>query len=515
MTSIPLERLYDLLMQFAADYAVCTLDPEGRISSWSEGAHRMLGYSAEDIIGQPVSRFYGPEDISAGLPLKALAIARSAGRYEAEGWRLRRDGTRFWAHVVLESVHDEAGQLAGYAKVTRDITERLESEKSLQETREQLLQSQKLDALGQMTSGIAHDFNNLLQAILGAVQMAQRHIARDNIARAQRLLKDAVSTSERAASLTHRLLAFSRHQPLRPQVCDLNGLLRSTEEILRRMLGKEILIDLELNPDLPATLCDPNQFENAILNLALNARDAMPDGGTLTIATRCCTAAEGTKSQPAGEYVCVCVTDTGVGMPPEIASRVFDPFFTTKPQGQGTGLGLSMVYGFAKQSQGWVKISSEVGKGTTVELCLPKTSLPSTEEGSRSNHARTSTAPSQMLVLVAEDESVIRDLVLTVLTEWDYRTLEASDGMQALEYFRAGHRIDLLVSDIGLPKLNGLQLAEAARALRPDLKVLFMTGYADSDKISQIERLSSGTVLLHKPFDIDMLVGKISQLLQA
>jgi len=515
MTSIPPERLYDALTRFAADCSVCTLDVEGRVASWYEGARRIMGYEAPEILGQPIARFYSPEDLDAGLPSKALAVARSAGRYEVEAWRLRRNGGRFWAHVVVEAVRDDAGELLGYVKITRDITERVENEKRLQETREQLLQSQKLDALGQMTSGIAHDFNNLLQAILGAIQMAQRHIARDNIARAQRLLKDAVATSERAASLTHRLLAFSRHQPLRPKVSDLNERLRSTEEILRRMMGKKIQVDFELAPQLPATLCDPNQFENAILNLALNARDAMPEGGRLTIATRCCAAGEDAQAQATGRYVCVCVTDTGVGMPPEVVSRAFDPFFTTKPQGQGTGLGLSMVYGFAKQSEGWVKISSEVGRGTVVELCLPETTLPCRTDEARTYSARPSATPSQMLVLVAEDEPVIRNLVLTVLTEWDYRTLEAADGVQALEYFRAGHRIDLLVSDIGLPKLNGLQLVEAARVLRPDLKVLFMTGYADSDKISEIERQSPGTQLLHKPFDIDMLVGKIGQLLQS
>jgi PAS domain S-box-containing protein len=364
LAALETERRFRLLVQGVTDYAIFMLDPEGTVTNWNTGAQHIKGYTADEIVGQHFSRFYTPEDREAGVPWKALQTAEREGRFAAEGWRQRKDGSRFWANVVIDAIHDENGALLGFAKVTRDLTERREAELELQRSQAALFQSQKMEAVGQLTGGLAHDFNNLLMGIAGSLDLMKARLAQGRINEVERYITAAQGAASRAATLTHRLLAFSRRQMLEPKAINGNRLVSDMEELVRRTVGPAITIETVLAAGLWPCFCDPNQLENAILNLCLNARDAMPDGGRMTIETANTWVDQTSaieRDMPRGQYVAICVSDTGTGMPPEVAARAFDPFFTTKPTGKGTGLGLSMIYGFARQSGGQVRIYSEVG----------------------------------------------------------------------------------------------------------------------------------------------------------
>ena len=343
-----------------------------------------------------------------------------------------------------------------------------------------------MEAVGQLTGGIAHDFNNLLTGIVGSLDLLQTRLNQGRTENVARYINAAMTSANRAAALTHRLLAFARRQPLIPKSVDVNQLVVSLEDLLRRTIGETIDLEIAASDGLWDTLCDPNQLESALLNLAINARDAMPDGGKLTIATTNARIDSITADTPAlapGDYICIDVTDTGVGMSAEVAARAFDPFFTTKPIGQGTGLGLSMIYGFARQSNGHATIDSKLGQGTSVKLYLPRhqgDALSNTPQRSGPEHAATGET-----VLVVEDEPVVRGVILEMLRDQGYRTLEAVDGPSGLRILRRDERIDLLVTDVGLPGMNGRQLADQARETRPDLKILFITGYAESVAIAK------------------------------
>ncbi|MDQ2801730.1 MAG: response regulator, partial [Pseudomonadota bacterium] len=381
-----------------------------------------------------------------------------------------------------------------------------------------LRQSQKMEAVGQLTGGIAHDFNNLLQGITGSLELVQRRITQGRTGELERLISGATISANRATALTHRLLAFSRRQPLDPRPVKANPLVASMEDLLRRTMGEAIRLDLMLAGGLFLTLCDPNQLESAVLNLVINARDAMPDGGTLTIET--CNAhldssyAAFVRGVNPGQYVCISVTDTGTGMAPDVIEHAFDPFFTTKPIGHGTGLGLSMIYGFALQSEGHCKIYSEVGQGTTVKLYLPRYLGEAAEDGPVPGLTEAHEAEEGEVVLVVEDEPVVRGLVIEVLRDLGYRAMEAVDGPSGLELLRSRQRIDLLVTDIGLPGLNGRQMADGARERRPDLKVLFMTGYAENAAIGN-GFLEPGMAIVTKPFAMEALATRIRGMIEA
>ncbi|WP_109156557.1 PAS domain-containing sensor histidine kinase, partial [Azospirillum sp. TSH7] len=369
------ERQFRLLVQSVVDYAIFMLDPTGVIRSWNAGAARMKGYAADEIIGRHFSSFYTPEDRAAGMPQRALATALSEGKFEAEGWRLRKDGTRFWASVVIDPIRDETGALRGFAKVTRDITERRKAQQALDEAREALAQAQKMEAVGQLTGGVAHDFNNLLQAISSSLELIEQRLSdgRTDVAPFAATARAAV---DRAATLTRRLLAFARRQPLKPERADLNLLVVGLWDLLGRSVGEEIRLERRLAEPLWPVHADVNQIESALLNLVINARDAMPDGGSVTVETanaslRPADLANEPGVEP-GDYAVLTVRDSGTGMPPDVLARVFEPFFTTKPIGQGTGLGLSQLYGFARQSGGFVRIDSALGRGTAVHLHLPR-----------------------------------------------------------------------------------------------------------------------------------------------
>jgi CheY-like chemotaxis protein len=380
-----------------------------------------------------------------------------------------------------------------------------------------LRQAHKMEAVGQLTGGIAHDFNNLLAGIVGSLELIQRRVREGRVDTVERFANAAMSSAQRAAALTHRLLAFARRQPLDPRAVDANRLIASMEDLLRRTLGPAIETELVMDAALWRTLCDPNQLESALLNLAINSRDAMPDGGRLVIESANVELGASQAAALGGlvprDYVTVAVSDSGTGMAPDVISRAFDPFFTTKPLGQGTGLGLSMVYGFAKQSDGHVSISSEEGRGTKVTLYLPRHDGRADESEETGGSDAAIPALHQERLLVVEDDTVVRELVVEVLRDLGYAPLQASDGKSGLRVLEAAGTIDLLVTDIGLPGLNGRQLADAARERRPDLKVLFITGYAESAAMAG-GFLAPGMEMLTKPFAADALARKVTAMLK-
>ena len=517
LAALETERRFRLLVQGVTDYAIYMLDPNGHVTNWNAGAARIKGYSEQEILGEHFSRFYAPEDIDSRLPWNALEKARREGRYEAEGWRVRKDGTRFWAGVVVDAIYDETGTLIGFAKITRDLTERRAAQLELERSREQLFQSQKMEAIGQLTGGLAHDFNNLLTGISGSLELLRARIAQGRLRDLDRYITSAQSATSRAAALTHRLLAYARRQTLDARPIDGNRLIAGMEDMLRRTVGPEIELETVLSPSLWPTQCDPNQLETAILNLCINARDAMPDGGRLTIETQNSWIDERSvedRDLQAGQYVAICVTDTGSGMTPEVLARAFDPFYTTKPLGQGTGLGLSMVYGFARQSNGQVRIHSAPGQGTTVRIYLPRHFGEAEEETEPPQFETVSRGGAGETVLIVDDEPTVRTLIAEVLEELRYAAIEAADGNSGLKVLNSDVRIDLLITDVGLPGgMNGRQMADAAREKRPALKVLFITGYAENAAIGNGD-LQPGMHVLTKPFAMDKLAARIKSIIE-
>jgi PAS domain S-box-containing protein len=510
------EEHFRRLVQSVTDYAIITLDSDGRVKSWNAGAERIKGYSRAEILGENYSCFYTEEDRTAGVPFRALATAAEAGRYESEGWRVRKDGQRFWASVVIDPIRAPDGTLLGFAKVTRDATERRQAQQALEEAREALFHSQKMEAIGQLTGGIAHDFNNMLAGIIGAMELLRRRIRSARYAETDKYIDAAVASANRAAALTARLLAFGRRQSLDVKTVDINAIVSSMLDLLHRTIGETIRVETRLRPDLWPALTDANQMENALLNLAINARDAMPDGGRLTIATDNAQLDQayvrGIEGLKPGDYIVLQVTDTGEGMAPETVAKAFEPFFTTKPIGQGTGLGLSMIYGFAKQIGGHVRIVSEVARGTTVLLYMPR-SQAARAEGAEEDAAEAPAGAGET-VLVVEDDPSVRMLILDILAELGYAAIEAYDSQSALPALESRRRIDLLVTDVGLPGgMNGRQLAERARQLRPGLKTLFITGYAEGAAI-RARFLEPGMGLVSKPFTLDGLAAKIREMIE-
>jgi signal transduction histidine kinase len=411
------------------------------------------------------------------------------------------------ANRLEEQVHARTAELEqALTRLRAETAERERAEASLR-------QIQKMEAVGQLTGGIAHDFNNMLTGVMGALDLMRRRIESGRFDDLDRYMEAASTSAGRAAALTHRLLAFSRRQPLDPQPVEINALIRSMSALIEQAVDEKIDLKVVLAPDLPSGNIDPHQLENAILNLALNARDAMPDGGALTVETSVVDLDEAhIATRPGlspGRYLVVAVSDTGVGMSPELIEKAFDPFFTTKPLGQGTGLGLSMVYGFARQSGGSVRIHSQVGVGTSVKLFLP-----TTEDRPPASSESVSRAPQGdgERVLVIEDDPAVRMLVREVLEELRYQPVEFADPLAAISYLASDARIDLMVSDVGLPGMNGRELAETARAYRPSMPILFITGYAENAAI-RAGFLGANMAMVTKPFSLDDLAEKVSQMI--
>ena len=506
------EQRFRLLVDSVVDYAIFMLDVDGYVSSWNAGARRIKGYSADEIIGQHFSRFYTPEDRESGVPQRVLEIAARSGKFEGEGWRVRKDGSRFWANVLLDAIIGPDGEVIGFAKVTRDLTEKRNIEA-------QLRQSQKMEAIGQLTGGIAHDFNNLLQVVIGSLEGLQRRVGQPQQTQGadlQRFIDNALRGADRAANLTRRLLAFSRRQALDAKPTDVRKLVVGMSDLLRRTLGEAIAIETVNAGDLWPVLVDANQLESALLNLAVNARDAMPAGGKLTIETANCQLDEAYTARyeglEPGPYVMIAVSDTGMGMTRDVIERAFEPFFTTKEVGHGTGLGLSQVYGFVKQSGGHVRAYSEVGEGTTIKLYLPRLAGDAATD-ERVEHKSVPARGVGETILVVEDDDNVRTATSDMLRELGYRVIAAADGTSALHLVDARPDIRLLFTDVGLPGgMNGRQLADAVRERRPELPVLFTTGYA-RNAIVHHGRLDPGIHLLPKPFTYADLADKLNRML--
>jgi len=513
-----LEGRFQLLVEGVTDYAIFMLDPDGTITNWNTGAERIKGYRANEIVGRHFSTFYTEEDRAQGKPQVGLATAAADGKFEAEGWRVRKDGSRFWANVVINAIRDSRGNLIGFAKVTRDATERREAEAALRRAQEQLAQSQKMEGIGQLTGGVAHDFNNLLTIIIGNLDSLLRSLSGDTVDRDRifRLARNAMQGADRAAALTQRLLAFSRRQPLVPKPVDVGRLVVSMSDLLRRTLGEQIAIESVLAGGLWQVNVDANQLEVSLLNLAINARDAMPDGGKLTIETANAYLDEQYAAQQAevvpGQYVVICMTDTGFGMTKDILARAFEPFFTTKDVGHGTGLGLSQVYGFVKQSGGHIRIYTEEGEGTAVKIYLPRimSEEPASDEAAS---AKALCLGGSETILLVEDEESVRAYSAEILAELGYRVIEAADGHAALRLLDLHPEIQLLFTDVGLPKgMNGRLLADEVLKRRPDLKVLFTSGYTRNAIVHE-GRLDPGVQLISKPFSYLALAKKLRDIL--
>jgi len=476
------------------------IGPDGLYRAANPAWKILLGYEPADLVGIPAGSLVHPDDQQIAMNhFATLSRGEATGAFDC---RMRtKDGTYLW---VNWTAMPEGDTIYG---IGRDVTQR----KALED---QLRQSQKMEAVGQLTGGLAHDFNNMLTGILGGIDMVRRRLAEGRIADVDRFLDAAMQSGQRAAALTHRLLAFSRRQTLDNRALDVGTLAVSMEDLLRRTLGEQVSLRIDIAPDLWPAVADDNQLESAILNLGINARDAMPDGGELIIAARNVHLTDqelaNSDHAAAGDYVAISVTDTGTGMPPEVLQKVFDPFYTTKPLGQGTGLGLSMIYGFVQQSRGHVVIDSQEGRGTTIQLFLPR------HQGAMETPALIddafAPAGAGETVLVIEDDPAVRLLVMQVLEELGYRGIETADGRQAVPVLESSRHIDLLISDVGLPGLNGRQLAEIARERRPDLPILFMTGYA-KQAADQAAFLDGGMEIISKPFAIDHLGRRIGEIL--
>jgi PAS domain S-box-containing protein len=507
------ERRFELLVQGVTDYAIYMLDPVGRVINWNPGAERIKGYASGEVLGRHFSSFYTPEDQARETPKSALATARRTGKYEAEGWRVRKDGSRFWASVVINPLKDGNGALVGFAKITRDLTERRAAD-------ERARQAQKMEGIGQITGGVAHDFNNLLTIIIGNLETLQRNLNVSVIdtGRLRRSAENAMRGARRAEALTQRLLAFSRQQPLDPKPIDIGRLVTGMSDLLRRTLGEQVTVETVLGGGVWRANADPNQLELAVLNLAVNARDAMPNGGKLTLETANVHLDEQYAASQAevlpGQYVMLAVTDTGSGMSPDVIARAFDPFFTTKEVGHGTGLGLSQVYGFVKQSRGHVKIYSEIGEGTTIKLYLPRVHAASVTDEPQIEAPVARGSPHETILLVEDDEGV-RNYSSETLRELGYHVLEAETGQAGLQLLDRHPAVRVLFTDIGLPGgMNGRQLADEARKRRPDLPVLFTTAYA-RNAIVHDGRLDPGVELITKPYTQAALAAKLRDIIDA
>jgi PAS domain S-box-containing protein len=470
------EEQFRLLVQGVSDYAIYLLDLEGKVTNWNLGAQRIKGYFANEIVGQHFSRFYTDEDRAAGIPQTALETARRDGRFEKEGWRIRKDGSRFWAHVVIDAIRDDDGNTIGYAKITRDITERKKAEEELERAREFSLQAQKLEAIGQLTGGIAHDFNNLLMAILGSLELLRKRFPDDSKGIA--LLENAAQGAHRGTALTKRMLAFARNYELNKEVIDISTLVHGMKDLVERSIGPSFNIETRFPLSLNPVEADANQLELALLNLSLNARDAMADGGEIVLAAREENITAGHRSGlEAGRYIRLSVTDTGEGMDQETLLRATEPFFTTKGVGKGTGLGLSMVHGFAEQSGGRFILHSQKGAGTTAELLLPVAKTSTTPI------AGTPAPPAKALrpltILAVDDDALVLMNTVHMLEDLGHTVFEAYSGNEALEILRREDSIDLVVTDQAMPKMTGTELAKIIKREWPDIPVLLATGYAD------------------------------------
>jgi PAS domain S-box-containing protein len=506
------EEQFRLLVQGITDYALIMLDERGNVSTWNIGAQRINGYLPHEIIGKHVSTFYTVEDRAAGQPEAALGRAAREGRFEKEGWRVRKDGSRFWANVVIDAIKDPGGKIIGFAKITRDITEKREREKSLEEAREAFFQAQKFEALGQLTGGMAHDFNNLLTVISSSLELLGKRVSDETSAK---LVDNAFQAARRGASLTQRMLAFARRQQLDQKSLHLPRLVLDMAELLKHTIGPEITFKTVIPTHLPMVLTDPHHLESALLNLAVNARDAMPKGGVITISAREEYIGPGHfTALPEGRYVCLAVQDEGQGMTPETLARATEPFYTTKGVGKGTGLGLSMVQGFAAQSGGCLVLTSIEGQGTTAEIWLRTADIDMGAvahcEQPAGDTPKAEVLNRPIVILAVDDDPLVLMNTATMLEDLGHKVWSARSGEMALDILeKSASEIDLVITDQAMPHLSGLQLAEKINAAWPAIPVIMATGYANLSAV-ETKRVPE----LPKPFSQRQLQKAIAEAMQ-
>jgi PAS domain S-box-containing protein len=497
------ERQFRLLVSSVVDYALYMLDPNGIVTNWNAGAEQIKGYKAEEIVGQHFSRFYTPADRASGIPLRGLNTAASEGRFETEGWRVRKDGSQFWANVVIDPIRDEQGQLVGFAKITRDITERKNAEVDLRRAQEQIAQSQKMEALGQLTGGVAHDFNNLLMIVSGHAQLLRARMGEDP--RVARSLDAIDIAARRGEDLTRHLLSFARRQRLQTTVAPFADRMVGVRELVSSSLPPTVQLVIDLPADLWPVRTDQGELDLALLNLAVNARDAMPSGGVLSITGENVTLAD--KPESRREFVAVTVADTGVGIPPDILDRIFEPFFTTKEVNKGTGLGLSQVFGFAQQAGGEVKVFSQLGEGTRFVILLPRSgdATSATDQAA----APTSGPKEGVVILVVEDNPDVAEVASALLQQLGYEARVAGSAGAALSALQEGAPPDLVFSDVVMAgEMDGVALARLLREQHPDLPVLLATGYSQT-----AERIGGEFPIISKPYKLHDLERAIAVLL--
>jgi PAS domain S-box-containing protein len=498
------QEQFRLLVQGVTDYAIYMLTPTGEVASWNPGAERIKGYRDHEVIGTHFSRFYTAPDVLANEPLRALTIAAEEGRFEKEGQRIRKDGSVFWASIVIDALRSPDGTLLGFAKITRDITAQRESRKALEEARESLFQAQKMDAIGQLTGGVAHDFNNLLMVIKASIELVRKRVMQD--ARALHLLDNAQEGTRRGIALTQRMLAFARRQDLTMRSVHVPALVSGMSDLLSRSVDSNVKLEMRFPLRLRPVLADANQLELALLNLVVNARDAMPHGGTVIISAR-----EGNiEDVPrADQHVCLSVTDTGEGMDANTLARAAEPFFTTKGVGKGTGLGLAMVHGVAQQSGGRLILKSEKGRGTIAELWLPCSTLNKDEPAEPISVPNVEVSRRSFCVLVVDDDALVLQSAAALLEDLGHRVLQANSGQEALSVLEKHPEIEILITDHAMPKMTGAELATVIQKQRPALGIVLATGYAElpADLVANLTRLA-------KPFtqnDLEAAISKASQ----
>ena len=501
------ERHFRLLVSSVVDYALYMIDPNGIVTNWNAGAEKIKGYSADEIIGQHFSRFYTPEDRAAGAPARALRVAADEGRYESEALRVRKNGERFWANVVIDPIRDEQGRLIGYAKITRDISDRKAAAAELQRAQEQIAQSHKMEALGQLTGGVAHDFNNLLMVVSGQAQLLRGKVNEDP--RALRALDAIEISARRGEDLTRHLLSFARRQRLQNTVAPFHERMAGVRELVSTSLPPTVQLTIDMPGELWPVQADQGELDLALLNLAVNARDAMPSGGVLSIMAENVTLKGDTPGQRlVGDFVRVSVTDTGAGIPPDILPRVFEPFFTTKEVNKGTGLGLSQVFGFAQQAGGEVEVNSQLGAGTRFIIYLPRhtgevEAAPGDVELGELPAARSGS------ILVVEDNPDVAEVAVGLIEQLGHRARHVGSAAAALRAVEDGELPDMVFSDIVMAgDLDGLGLARRLRDEHPDLPVLLATGYSQAT-----ESLGNEFPILSKPYNVETLGRSIAALL--
>jgi PAS domain S-box-containing protein len=491
------ERQFRMLVSGVTDYALYMLDPQGNVSSWNAGGEKIKGYKPAEIIGEHFSRFYTEADRKAGKPQRALSIAATSGKYEEEGWRVRKDGSFFWASVVIDPIREGDGTLIGFTKITRDISERREAQLALAKVERQLAEAQKMDALGQLTGGVAHDFNNLLMIVSGHVQTIKRLVA--DQPRVEKAVRAIETAADRGASLTRQLLSFARRQRLKPQAIDVAERVAAVRDVLDSGLGSSVSLSLEINHGTWPIIVDMSEFEMALVNIVLNARDAMPKGGSVVISSK-------NVQTDKGDFVELAIRDTGIGIPDDVLKNVFHPFFTTKPVGKGTGLGLSQVYGFVHQAGGTINVKTVLNGGTTFVLSFPRAQQPIADSF---NAEATKQEMGGGNVLLVEDNPDVATATTQMLQDLGYSVRWVSDANAAIRELEVDG-IDLVFSDIVMPgEVNGLQLAESIRNRRPKLPILLATGYSEAAHSTR-----QMFPILQKPYTMNQLSRALTELNQ-